>query len=176
MPKRCCDSHLESQVRNLKKQLRFVFLSFILLGLLSGPESPALSERSDVAAAFRTMQTHEQVQETLRQVAGEIHRMKTVRLLGTDTYHLVVQLKTNRGGHELISDLGPVRDLRRLHLGLGDPIRLLGKVSAVDGKPILIAEKLMVRGQIHQVRRQAQLDLAEKGRNRPSSDFRGARQ
>jgi hypothetical protein len=98
----------------------------------------------------------EQDRQQLRQVSGDVLRIKTVRIMGTDQTNLVALIETQRGERRLAVDLGPAEDARQLGLTTGDRLAVEGRVYRIGDDPLLVATRVRSGNQSVQIDRSEQ--------------------
>lgn len=90
------------------------------------------------------------------EVSGEIDRAKKVRVLGSETDHLVALLHTDEGRWMAV-DLGPTDTLRGIRIKTGDWIAAQGPIGTIGKRRVLMAHRVMTDdGRAIRVNRQRQ--------------------
>lgn len=83
----------------------------------------------------------------MKLVTGEIEGFKRIKLKqqqGPSEDHTFVRLKMRDGGRLVVGLGSETRSLQRLDLSQGDVIAIHGKTTKVDGRKVLMADKLRV--------------------------------
>lgn len=84
-------------------------------------------------------------QSTL-ETSGTIEDFKQVKIYGQDEFHVVAALSTPQGQTRVV-DLGPRRQVDRLGIRRGDPIRVRGVPGSINNNPIVAALEVQADGQ-----------------------------
>ena len=100
------------------------------------------------------------------QVSGEIVKIKTVDVRGSNQQRLVALLKTNRGKRVPV-DLGNPNRRDSIRPDIGDYISVRGRLARIGDRTIIVGEEMRDGGR--RITRINQRDLREANRNRNQS-------
>ena len=86
-----------------------------------------------------------QSQGEMKTIAGNIRDLKKVDMVGTDRQQVIARVKT-RDGRTARVYLGAADNLKKLDLQKGDRIAIQGRRGKIDGRGVLVADRIRTGG------------------------------
>lgn len=101
-------------------------------------------------------ETKNRMQRKVRQVSGEILKLKQVEVRGAEVENIVALIKTTRNDRRLVVDLGPTSLMDQLKLSKGQKISVEGRLAKVRDRRFLVAHRIQVGDRTLNIDRGAQ--------------------